>query len=72
MRYGGQTVGLLVDTLHDVPQFSQTQIMQSPLSGSLDGALVKHFIKANGSQPLIQAVDVSSLFALLMNPKVPA
>ncbi|MHB8950651.1 MAG: hypothetical protein ACYC4S_16575 [Rhodoferax sp.] len=26
-----------MDTLHDVAQFSQTQIMQSPLSGSLDG-----------------------------------
>ena len=66
VRYGAQTIGLLVDALHGVPEFNAAQIMPSPFAGRADGALVKYFIKANGGQLLIQAVDVSSLFAVLM------
>lgn len=72
VRYCGQTIGLLVDALHDVPAFNQSQIMHSPFTGQADGTLVKHFIKANGGQLLIQTVDVSSLFAALMNRKAMA
>lgn len=67
VRYCGQTMGLLVDALHDVPQFNPSQIMQSPFSGDAQGTLVQHFIKANAGQLLIQALDVSRLFAVLMN-----
>ncbi|WP_420130740.1 chemotaxis protein CheW [Rhodoferax ferrireducens] len=66
VRFGEQTIGLLVDALHGVPEFNTAQIMPTPFTGSSDGKLVKYFIKANGGQLLIQAVDVSSLFALLM------
>jgi chemotaxis signal transduction protein len=66
VRFGEQTIGLLVDTLHGVPAFNAAQIMQTPFAGRSDGKLVKSFIKANGGQLLIQAVDVGSLFALLM------
>ena len=69
VRFGAQTIGLLVDGLHGVPEFNAAQIMPSPFAGRTDGALVKNFIKANGGQLLIQAVDVSSLFALLMHPE---
>jgi len=72
VRYCGQTIGLLVDALHDVPEFNQSQIMHSPFTGHAEGTLVKHFIKANGGQLLIQTVDVSSLFAALMNRKAMA
>lgn len=67
VRYGEQTIGLLVDSLHGVPEFNEAQIMESPFVGRADGSLVKHFIKANGGRLLIQAVDVNSLFAVLMN-----
>ena len=41
--------------------------MPSPFAGRADGALVKHFIKANSGELLIQAVYVARLFAILMN-----
>ena len=60
------TIGLLVDELHGVPEFNAAQIMPTPFGGGADGALVKHFIKANEGQVLVQAVDINSLFAALM------
>ena len=66
VRFAAQTIGLLVDALHGVPEFNASQIMPSPFAGHADGALVKHFIKANSGELLIQAVDVSRLFAILM------
>ncbi len=66
VRYGEQTIGLLVDALHGVPQFNVVQIMASPFGGRTDGPLVQQFIKANGGQLLIQAIDVSRLFSVLM------
>ncbi|WP_066708992.1 chemotaxis protein CheW [Curvibacter delicatus] len=66
VRHGEQTLGLLVDELHGVPEFSEAQIMSTPFGSQDDRALVKHFIKANGGQVLIQAVDPLSLFAALM------
>lgn len=46
VRFGAQTIGLLVDALHGVPEFNEAQIMPSPFAGRADGALVKQFIKA--------------------------
>ena len=66
MRYGEQMFGLLVDALHGVPEFTATQIMPSPFAGGSHNALVKQFIKANGGKLLIHAVDISSLYAVLM------
>ena len=67
VRYGAHSIGLLVDALHAVPEFHAAQIMPSPFAGRADSALVQHFIKANGGELLIHKVDVSRLFALLMN-----
>lgn len=66
VRHGEQTLGLLVDELHGVPEFSEAQIMATPFGGQGDRSLVKHFIKANGGEVLIQAIDPASLFAVLM------
>jgi chemotaxis signal transduction protein len=65
VRYGEHMIGLLVDALHGVPEFHEAQIMASPFVGRADGALVQHFIKANGGRLLIQSVDVTRLFAVL-------
>ena len=64
-----ESIGLLVDSLQGVPEFSEAQIMSTPFAGQTDGALVKRFIKANGGRLLIQLIDVCSLFAVLMNRK---
>ncbi len=72
VRHGEHTLGLLVDELHGVPEFSEAQIMPTPFGGQGDQALVKHFIKANGGQVLIQAIDPHSLFAALMKREVEA
>jgi chemotaxis signal transduction protein len=69
VRHGGQTLGLLVDELHAVPEFSEQQIMATPFGS--DG-LVRHFIKANGGEVLIQVIDPASLFAALMQREAPA
>ena len=66
MRYESQLFGLLVGALHGVPEFNATELMPSPFAGRADSALVKYFIKANGGQLLIQAVDIQRLFAVLM------
>jgi len=72
VRHGEQTLGLLVDELHGVPEFSEAQIMPTPFGSQDDRALVKHFIKANGGQVLVQAIDPHSLFAALMKRDVRA
>ncbi len=68
VRYRQQTIGLLVDELHGVPEFVDRQIMPSPFGGSTESRLVSHFIKANGGRLLIQGIDVDQLFRVLQQP----
>ena len=63
VHHEGQTIGLLVDELHGVPEFNDSQFIRTPFGSATDGALVKHFIKAHGGQVLIQVIDVANLFA---------
>ena len=67
VRHGEHTMGLLVEELHGVPEFSDAQIMPSPFDVPQGATLVKHFIKANNGQVLIQAIDPASLFAVLLH-----
>lgn len=69
VRHGQQTAGLLVDALHGVPEFSDTQIMQSPFVERADGRLVPRMIKANAGQLLIQEIDAEMLIDTLLQPK---
>ena len=69
VRHGEQTLGLLVDELHAVPEFSEQQIMATPFGSA---GLVRHFIKANGGEVLIQVIDPASLFATLMQREASA
>jgi chemotaxis signal transduction protein len=62
LGYGQQTMGLLVDGLHGVPEFRDTHIMQTPFGVEGSAALVKRFIKANGGDLLIQVIDVQACF----------
>jgi hypothetical protein len=66
VRHGMHTVGLLVDALHGVPEFSDSQLMPSPFEGGGVSRLVSHFIKAHGGRQLIQLLDVPRLFRQLV------
>ena len=67
VRHGEQSIGLLVNALHGVPEFSEDQIMPSPFAGPGPGALVTHFIKANRGSLLIQVIHVGNLFSALLH-----
>ena len=70
VRYGNQTLGLLVGELHGVPQFDAAQIIPTPFAGQAGGKLVTHVIKANDGRLLIQAVNVAYLFEMLMDTEI--
>jgi len=69
VRHGEKTVGLLVSELHGVPEFSESEIMPTPLASLSEGMLVPRVIKANGGRLLIQAIDVANLFCMLQKPE---
>jgi hypothetical protein len=64
VRHGMHTIGLLVDALQGVPAFDPDRIRASPL-GPLSTGLVNQFIQPADNQPLIQLLDVASLFQRL-------
>ncbi|WP_050467776.1 chemotaxis protein CheW [Herbaspirillum chlorophenolicum] len=71
VRHGAHTIGLLVDELHAVPQFSPAQITHTPLAMQGDSMLVSQVIKANGGKLLIQAIEVERLFAYVIDGTIP-
>jgi chemotaxis signal transduction protein len=71
LQSGEHTIGLLVDELHAVPQFRDSQITHTPFASSGESMLVTQVIKANKGQLLIQAIDIERLFLLLANPDQP-
>ena len=58
----GRRLGLLVDELHDVKEFSTRQVMHSPFFSEQDQTLVRQLIKANQGSLLIQSICVNTLF----------
>jgi chemotaxis signal transduction protein len=71
LQHGEHTIGLLVDELHAVPQFRDTQITHTPFASGGDKGLVTQVIKANKGALLIQSIDIERLFLLLANPDIP-
>jgi chemotaxis signal transduction protein len=74
VEHGVHTVGLLVDALHGVPEFTDQQVMDSPFANTPIGRMVPRFIKAKNGQVLIQEIDVGALVEHLLrspttNPK---
>lgn len=59
VRQGYHTLGLRVDELHGVPEFSPSRIMPSPFAGD-DGGLVKEFV-GGGDAVLVQVIDLDTL-----------
>ena len=69
VRQGRNTVGLLVDGLHAVPEFEDEQLMATPFGTR--SSLVSHFIRANQGQLLIQLLDLPALFARIFGNDAP-
>ena len=70
VEHGGQTIGLLVDALHEVPRFTQQQIVRMPLGSMRGTVLVTQVIKANHGTLLIPLLDVTRLFRLLQGEAI--
>ncbi|EGF31435.1 CheW protein [Oxalobacteraceae bacterium IMCC9480] len=70
LRSGKRSIGLLVDQLHGVGRVDQKQVADTPMGGHANGngLLVQQVIQANEGKLLIQVLDVTYLFGLLMAP----
>lgn len=68
IKYGRHRIGLLVEALHTVAEFNNSQINITPLPADSNGVLIKQIIKANGGNLLIQGIDVAYLLKMLTNP----
>jgi hypothetical protein len=64
VRHGIHTVGLLVDALHAVPEFSADALMPAPL-GTSPVHVLSHLIKANQGRLLVQLLDPAELFTYI-------
>jgi chemotaxis signal transduction protein len=60
----GQRLGLMVDELHDVKEFSGRQVVPSPFYSEGGFSLVHQLIRANKGALLIQSLSVALLFQL--------
>jgi len=63
----GRSMGLMVDELHDVKEFSGEQIIPSPFYSADGTSLIHQLIKANNGSLLIQSMCVHSLFSLSLD-----
>lgn len=63
----GRSMGLMVDELHDVKEFSGAQIIPSPFYSADRSTLIHQLIKANRGSLLIQSMCVNSLFNLSLD-----
>ncbi len=68
----GDIIGLLVDELHGVPEFSDEQITSTPFVKNTGGALVTKVIKGNHGNLLIQVLDVDYLYHMLKAGEMPS
>lgn len=71
VRHGEQSIGLLVDALHGVPEFGDRQITPTPFARDAGGALVSDVIKDEGGGLLIQVLDVDYLYRTLKAGDLP-
>jgi chemotaxis signal transduction protein len=63
----GRSMGLMVDELHDVKEFSGEQIIPSPFYTAGNSSLIHQLIKANKGSLLIQSMCVNALFNLSLD-----
>lgn len=71
VRLGGTVIGLLVDELHGVPEFTDDKIIPSPFAAGGKASLIHRFIKAGGGKTLIAVLDTDALNAQLFGAAPP-
>ncbi|OYW36536.1 MAG: chemotaxis protein CheW [Hydrogenophilales bacterium 12-61-10] len=71
VRNGQQSIGLLVDALHGVPEFRDEQISPSPFALETGETLVPLIIKGNQNGLLIQVLDIDYLYRALEGGEMP-
>jgi hypothetical protein len=68
---GQQSIGLLVDELHGVPEFRDEQISPSPFALEAGETLVPLLIKGNQDGLLIQVLDIDYIYRALEAGEMP-
>lgn len=68
VQHGSHKIGLLVGALHSVAEFSENDIITTPIAADSGGRLIKQIIKANHGKLLIQGIDIDYLANMLTNP----
>jgi len=71
VRNGQQSIGLLVDALHGVPEFRDEQISPSPFALETGDTLVPLIIKGNQDGLLIQVLDIDYIYRALEGGEMP-
>lgn len=72
VQHGREIIGLLVDALHGVPEFSSEQITPTPFAVFADDTLVPQVIRANRGELPIQVVNLAYLYTALKAGAIPA
>ena len=71
VQLGEQSIGLLVDELHGVPEFSDEHITPTPFARHDGGTLIPRIIQANQGKVLIQVVDLDYVYSALKAGEMP-
>ncbi len=71
VRHGSECIGLLVDELHGVPEFSSDHITHTPFANHEGGTLIPQVIRANRGDILIQVVSLEYVYRLLKVGEMP-
>ena len=71
VRHGAECIGLLVDELHGVPEFSGENITPTPFAMHEGGTLIPQVIRANRGEILIQVVSLEYVYAVLKAGEMP-
>jgi hypothetical protein len=71
VQHGRQSIGLLVDELHGVPEFPDDQISPTPFALEAGDTMVPRVIKGNQQGLLIQVLDIAYIYRALEAGEMP-
>lgn len=72
VQHEQQNIGLLVDELHGVPEFSAEFITDTPFGKDENGTLIPQVIKGNHGNLLIQVLDIDYIYRTLKAGEMPS
>ncbi len=71
VQFEAQSIGLLVDDLHGVPEFSDEHITPTPFARHDGGTLIPQVIRANQGKVLIQVINLDYVYSTLKAGEMP-